>query len=499
MLFMRTVGMAFNVYLSNRVGAAGMGLYTLAMSVYSFGVTFATSGVNLAATRLTAEAMAEGERGEGRVRRKMLFCIIYSAAFGIASSAVLFFAADFIGTRLLADSRTVKPIMIMAVSMPFISVSSALNGYFQAVRRVYKNAISQISEQFVKIACVSFLLSLMLPRGIEGSCIAIVCGTTISEIFSFVTAFIMYRRDLMRHIHKNGSEGQKNGSKMLSIALPVAISSYVRSTLLTIEHILIPRGLRKNGINSETALASYGVIHGMVFPVLLFPQAVLSAAAGLIVPEMAQSAACGENRRIAYMAERVFQITLAFSIGVSGIMMAFSSELGLCIYSNAEASLYIRLFAPLIPLMYLDHVTDGMLKGVNQQLYSMRVNIADSLISVIAVWLLVPRYGIFGYVITIFACEMLNCGLSICRLLTVTGMRISLIRRFFLPLACIAGATSVETVLIEKTGILQTLPPSAALVLEIVFAALVYIAMLVVTKSISRDDIVWIKNIVKGA
>lgn len=48
-LIMRTVGVVFNAYVSERIGESGMGLFTLVMSVYTFAVTFATSGINLAA------------------------------------------------------------------------------------------------------------------------------------------------------------------------------------------------------------------------------------------------------------------------------------------------------------------------------------------------------------------------------------------------------------------------------------------------------------------
>ena len=66
-LFMRAVGVSFNVYIANKIGATGMGLFSLIMSVYNFGVTFACSGINLAATKIVSEELAVGS--EGGVRR----------------------------------------------------------------------------------------------------------------------------------------------------------------------------------------------------------------------------------------------------------------------------------------------------------------------------------------------------------------------------------------------------------------------------------------------
>lgn len=39
----RTVGMSFNAYISNKIGAEGTGLFQLILSIYLFAITLATS------------------------------------------------------------------------------------------------------------------------------------------------------------------------------------------------------------------------------------------------------------------------------------------------------------------------------------------------------------------------------------------------------------------------------------------------------------------------
>ena len=78
-LIMRTVGVYYNLYLTDRLGADGMGLFTLTGSVYGLAVTLATSAVTLASTRLVSEAMGESvdgkERESGRILAAMKVCI----------------------------------------------------------------------------------------------------------------------------------------------------------------------------------------------------------------------------------------------------------------------------------------------------------------------------------------------------------------------------------------------------------------------------------------
>ena len=87
-LLTRVVSVSFNAWISARVGAEGMGLYTLVMSVYGFAVTVAVSGVHLASVRLTAQALAA--KGSARkVRAVVRGCVAYSLLFGVGAGGVL--------------------------------------------------------------------------------------------------------------------------------------------------------------------------------------------------------------------------------------------------------------------------------------------------------------------------------------------------------------------------------------------------------------------------
>ena len=63
-------------------------------------------------------------------------------------------------------------------------------------------------------------------------------------------------------------------------------------------------------------------------------------------------------------------------------------------------------------MIYLDIVVDGCLKGLGQQLWSMGINIAESALSVVLTWLLVPRCAINGFLFVIYFNEIFNFALS---------------------------------------------------------------------------------------
>ena len=456
-LFMRTVGVSFNVYLAGRAGGEVMGLHSLLGGVYGLAMTLGSGGIHLGTTRMVADAMGHYCHGENfcedtcrrAIRRVLKRCLLYSLVCSLGAGLLLLSAAPLIGRVWLGDERTVLSLRVLALTLPPVAVSACLGGYFTAVRRVAKSAAVGIGVQFLRIGFCAYLLTLWLPEGVEMTCLALVLGGALSEFCGLALTVGAYLWDRHVHLRVSGYQEQdiaaeaSSTRKLLGITVPVTLSACLRSGLLTLQHILIPRGLKQSGASWESALTSYGVLHSMVLPVVLFPSAFISSFSGLLVPEVAESVAAGDNPRVARLAERIITPALIFSFGVAGIMTCYGHELGEAIYGNQEAGLYMRVLAPLIPIMYVDSSVDAFLKGMGEHVYSMNVNILDALVSVILVWLLLPRMGLWGYVIAIYVTETLNTTLSLCRMLRVSKMPVRLWRQVFGPLLCVAGATAI--------------------------------------------------------
>ena len=489
-LIMRTVSVSFNVYVAGTAGAEAMGLYSLLSGVYGFALTFASSGIRITTVRMVSGALGKGD--PGRARAALRRCIVYSLFFSGLATAWLFLGSGFIGRVLLSDERTVLSLRLLSLTLIPISLTSVFSGYFTAVRRVWKNAVIQMTEQAVRIFSVYFLLSLLLPRGIEFACAALALGGAVAECGSFLLSLLAFLHDKKRNL-VGGRPYVHTGSvtsEMLSTALPIAFSAYARSGLISIEHMLIPIGLCKSGSSRQKALAAYGTLQSMVLPILLFPSALIGSFSGLLVPELTECCAQKNTRQIRYICERVTQLALLFAVGVAGIMICFSSELGEVIYPGADTSRYIKLLAPLIPIMYIDTTVDSMLKGLGEQFYCMVVNILDSLLSVILVWLLLPRMGIGGYILTIYIAELVNAALSVTRLVQKSGMIPRLIKWVGKPLICIVGATGMAHMLFCTVS-LAALPGWLSLTVHIVVTVMIYVLLLIATCGFDRDDLLW--------
>ena len=491
-IILRTISVSFNVYIANTAGAEAVGLYTLLGGVFGFAITLALSGIHLALTRLVSESMATGDRAQAiKIIKTAAALAIF---FGLLSSVLLFFLSDPLSKHWLLDTRAELPLKILAISLPFAALSSVFNGYFTAMRRAYKNAISQLTEMTVKILFTVFLFSEILKRDAETACIILVLGSTFAELCVFFVNLIIYIFDRLRHLRGDSKKERGVVKKILSISLPVALTAYIRSALLSVEHSLIPKGLYKFGGDKSIALSEYGVLSGMALPVINFPYALIGSFTSLLIPEVAESNAKGCKRHLRYITSRTFQFCLIFAFCVCGIFFVFSSNLGKLLYNSNDAGNYIRFLSLLVPIMYIDTSTDSILKGMGEQLYCMKVNIADALLSVIFVSFLVPRYGIIGYIATIYMAEIINTAFSITRLLSITDFKFDIKKLIFAPAFCVIGAGAlyylISHFIFSSNGLLATIIGIA------IFVSL-YIFLLRLTYTFSSDDVLWLKSVFK--
>ncbi len=486
-LFMRGVGMLFNVIVSNKAGSEAMGLYSVLGSVYGLAITLATAGINLGTTRIVSDALGMGDEALAKKSvKKALLCCSFT---GIGASILLFFLAPTLGKHLLGDARAVKPLQILSTTLLPIAICSCLSGYFTAVRRVKVNAAFQVVIQFTKIGATVFFLSFLVGKGAEEACIALVLGGAVTELISLAVSYILYRIDRRK---LNTSEDKISDTetsivrKLLGITIPVTFSACIRSALSMLQHVLIPKGLLSSGKSWAEALSSYGALHGMAMPLILFPSAFISAFAGLLIPEISECCVQNNRSRLERVSYRSLTLSLIFSIGISGVMIFFSHEIGMLVYNNAETAQYIRIMAPLIPVMYIDGTVDAILKGSGHQVYSMNVNIADALTACLFAIFLIPKMGIWGYIISIYATEIMNTALSLVKMISVSGMKIKLFHQLVMPILCIIGATNSSKLLLSILS--HPFDRIIELTLHILLTILIYVLLLLATKTIGKDE-----------
>ena len=490
-LAMRLLNIVYRMSLAGYLGAAGLGLYQLLLSVFLLAVTVSTSGISLTVTRLTAESLSVGNAGRARcaVRR----CIAWAVLFSLLAAAALCLGSGWIASALFADPRTARPLRLLAPGLPFMAVSSCLKGYFVARRSAFSSVSGDLLEQLVTMGLAAGIFAVLRPQDLEAACCAVTLSSTVGEGVSCLFHFLLYLQSAKKIFAGQRPDRRGIFRTILHIALPSMGGYTARNVLSAAENILIPRGLRAHGAGAEASLAQYGRVQGMAMPVLLFPSAFLSALASLLIPEVAEAHASGRRAAILRVTCRSLQMTLLFSFLMAAVFWGFSQELGLAFYRDAQAGELLRILSPLVPLLYLDGIVDSILKGLDQQVSSLKYNVADSSLRVAGIALLVPRYGVQGYLAVLFFSTVLNASLSLHRLLRVSAVRVDVPAWVLKPALCAAAAVALAQLLqlLPFAPLLPALPFAAARAL---LACAAYPLLLRACGGLSREDLAWLRG-----
>lgn len=415
-LALRMVSLGFQVYLSGRVGAAGIGLLQLTMSVCTLAMTAGMGGIRTSAMYLTAEELGKGRRGtSGRV---LSACFRYSLVCSVSIALPVYFFAPTFAAGWIGDIRVVTAIRIFAAFLPVTCLVGVLTGFYTAAGRVKTLVAVEVAEQLVSMGATVVFLLLWAEDDPGNACACIIGGSCTASVLTFICLFVLRGKDAPG----SASISSPITSRLLRVAVPLAFADIFRMGISTVENLIVPRRL---GLFSDpqTALAAYGRICGMVFPVLMFPACILYSIAELLIPELSRCSAGNRRRRISYLTTRSLRVSYVYGLASAGVLFTAAEGLGAVLYHSAEVGSHLRLYALLVPMLYTDAITDSVIKGMGQQVACVRYNTITSFLDVVFLWLLLPSVGLKGYFLSFLVTHCLNFCLSVRRLSRVTGFR----------------------------------------------------------------------------
>lgn len=472
---LRMVSMSFQVYLSSRIGAAGIGLLQLVLSVTMLSFTVGSAGVRTCAMYLSAGELGRGK--EGNIRGVLSGCCQYSLLFGGAAAGALWYAAPWLCTVWIGDQAAVSALRFFALFLPLRCLHGIMTGYFTAVKRVGSMVMVSFLEQGCAIVVTFALLSRWTGADSGQAVFAVVAGSCAADVLGFLTLAALRTKT------GRGDRKRPPYGRILQVALPLALADTLRSGLNTIEDMIIPRQLALFA-GTVNAMADYGMIRGMVFPVLMFPAALLFSLAELLVPEFSRCAARGSRNRVQYLAKQSLRVATLFGLCAGGMLFALARPLGELLYQDKQVGELLRLYAPFVPMLYVDTLVDAMCKGLGQQNANARYNTLTSFLDVVFLWYLLPKLGLNGYYISYAVTHLINFALSLRRLVLASGIRLA-VKKPMLAAACAVAAGSV-----------------AALVDGVFLAGGCYLLLLGGTwylcGMISRDDFLWLRKLIGG-
>ncbi len=448
-LINKLLGVFLRLFLSARIGSEGMGLYQLIMSVYTMFSTFATAGFTVSVSRLVAE---KEERSGGDARLLLNNSFIASSVISLAATALMLGFADITAVKFLGDARCAAPLRILALSMPFMALAACLKGWFIAKQRVTVTSSASLFEQIIKMSVIALFLNVIMSTAedIGQLCAGIVIGVTVSEICSF-TYLLLFRvipERRKKHTDKPTETRANSMRSLISVTLPISLSVYLTSILHTAETLLIPYVFESYSGDRGYALSQFGMIRGMVVPILFFPFAFLASLVSVFTPEISRLNILKDRRPLYARISSIMSFVSLLSVAVGGLFFFLNYEIGEAFYPNENTAQAIKILSLVTPFMYVETVSDGLLKAIGEQVQTHKFSVYNSILRVVLILLLVSRTGETGYLWLLVISNTFTYLLCRIRLYKVTGIKPRWATDILLPLlGALAGGLSAVAVL----------------------------------------------------
>ena len=414
----KIVGLAYKLYLTNKdgFGDSGNAIYSSGFQIYALLLTFSSTGVPNAISKLVAEKLAVGDSKGATKLFKIAF--VTFGFLGACGSTLLFFGAKTIAKEWIQIPEAEISLICLAPSIFFVSVSSVIRGYFNGVQKFSATAKSQSLEQVFKtLFTVIFVELSILSIGKNTKIMAGAANlaTTFATIFSFLYIFIYYKSKKNRvHIEamiareSKPMRIKKTIKQIVKVAFPISISSLIASFNKNIDSFTVVRFLKYH-MNEESAKIQYGILSGKIDTLCALSFSINVAFVTTLVPNISKAMAKRNFKEVQKKSK--FFILISFFIGMTMtlIMFIFPKQILNLLFPNAnEGALYLRYNSLSIVFMLLGQTINAILQGigkVNVPWISFGIGMMFKLVFNI-VLLPIKEIGIFGAIIGNIICNV---------------------------------------------------------------------------------------------
>ncbi len=415
----RLIGFFYRMYLSQTFGEEGMGIYQLVGPVMALSFSLTAAGFQTSISKFVAEHTGNAETGRFGIYRPLLLGLSISLPLSFLLMFFIQSNALFIATSFLQEPRTAPLLRILALSLPLSAAHACINGFFYGCKKAAVPAVCQLVEQIFRVLSVYFIATATLLQGhtpaLNITCIGILLGEVAATLLSVVTLLWHTKNPLSATYDSNTNQSLTTASKhftygmLLSMAIPLIANRITLNLLQSIETVSLPARLRMYGYDQSTALSVYGVLTGMAFPLLFFPNAITSAFAVLLLPLISEGVALGDKAGVRKLTLKTIHYCSILGFSCMLLFLLFGNQLGLLLFHSQLAGIFIRTLSFICPFMYLNNTLSAILQGMGKVIPLFFINVSALLLRLLFIFAFVPTHGIKGYLWGLLASQLYQC------------------------------------------------------------------------------------------
>lgn len=402
----RFMGFFYRIFLSHTFGEEGVGLYQLVFPIYALCFSLTSAGIELALSRCIAARMTKGKHKEAR---ELLYTSLFlTVTASVIVTLILQKYSLPISQAFLHEPRCADLLVILSYAFPFASVHSCICGYYFGLKQTGIPAVSQFVEQTARILSVYLLYLYGVRVGIRFGVSIAVAGLIAGEIFSSVFCL---RALLGRHVLASLSRFHFRGCtrhsrELLALSVPLTASRVLLNLLQSIEAVSIPVRLQSYGMSLSESLSTYGVLTGMALPCILFPSAITNSVSTMLLPTVAEIQALNHRQELTSLVRKVTYSCIFLGSICCVSLLCFGKWVGTILFHSPMAGDYIITLAWMCPFLYTNNTLISMINGIGKTTLSFGINSSSLGIRIASVFLLIPAFGIEGYLWGLLASQV---------------------------------------------------------------------------------------------
>ena len=401
----KILSFVIRVLYTRTIGEEGINLYTIVTPTFGLFITLAQFALPISISKLVSE---------NRIRsKKIVFStFFFILLFNLFLILFVLVTAPFIANNLLKQPTVTPLLYAMAFTLPFISITSILKGYFLGKLQVAPNTISNIFEQTVRILFLLFGLPLLVKKSILLGVISYILFNIITEIVSIFTFWCFLPKKISLHkedIHPD----QKIIKRVLKISVPSVSSRLIGNIAFFLEPIVLTNLLLFFGYSNSYILEEYASYNAYAIGLLTIPSFLVAAICQILIPEISKY---HSQKNILMIKRRIKQaLSYSFIIGFfcSMFLFFFRDPLLNIISNTTRGNEYIFALAPFFVLFYLEAPLSSTLQALDESKKAMQITLYGSILKLSTMAILccfkIGLYAlVFSEILNIFFVVSLN-------------------------------------------------------------------------------------------
>lgn len=392
-LVIKVLGFFMRIILSRALGAEGLGMFSVALSIFGVFTTLVSSGIPIVISHKSSKYMITGEtQKEGAVVSSGL---IISLTCCVAVSLILMLFKNLIIN--LTNNISYFVMMALLPGLFATAIYSCFRGALWGRKKHFENSLGEFFEQLVRL--VLYLIMLAESPDIATGAVRAGFAISVSYIVSMIIAIIYY--------HKEGgvlTSPKKEIKGVVKSSAPITVIRICSSVIMSLVSVILPMRLLAVGIREDVALALYGIAVGMTMPLLSFPNTLIGSYSTALVPELSSLRAQKRNEEFNEQIKLAISITLFITFCFVPLYIGLGRAIGVMLFDNIQSGALLVKAAWIMIPSSLSGISASVLNVMNLETKSFVHYIIGFALLLFNIWFLPAVVGV----------ESLIYGMGIC-------------------------------------------------------------------------------------